>query len=165
MENLSENLNEKIGDKIYKDNANEQNEKEKSEKENPKDNPKNCQFNSAECGNYTRHHNKNGCVILKDLQEDVGPLFGADVVITESDLICLRSKTILNLERWICAKHQFTLGKNYRPSAKCNFSEHPQNSKAKPKKVSWDLYNFVKSLDSSFVLGSMICVRRNCLKS
>lgn len=98
-----------------------------------------------------------GCVVLKDLQEDVGKLFDEDLFLTECDLIRLRSKTCLNLEGLICVKHQFGLGKAYRASTYCSYSEHPPISKAKGIKVTWNLYKFVRSLDSSFVLGSLIC--------
>lgn len=85
-------------------------------------------------------------------------IFGAVIIITEGDLICLRSETPLNRDGWICAKHQFILGMDYRPSSVSKYFEH-RDSTAKGIKVSWELYKFVKSLDKKFVLGSMICKR------
>lgn len=49
------------------------------------------------------------------------------------------------------------LGKDYKPSLLCKYSDHPTNSNGKTIKVSWTLYNFVKSLDRNFILGSLIC--------
>lgn len=126
--------------------------------EDPSKNYKNCQFKSTSCGDYSRRHEA-GCVILKNLKDNVGTLFDADVVITEYELICLRSETLLNLDDWICVKHKFTLGTDYRPSSHCKYSDHPENVKSKGRKVSWQLYNFVKSLDGNFILGSLICPR------
>jgi hypothetical protein len=121
------------------------------------DDPKKCQLDSAECGNYPPYPSQVGCVLLKNLQQNFGNVFKADVVITECDLICMRSKAVLNPDGLICGKHRFTLGKDYKPSTLCKFSGHPTNSKSKGLKVTWKIYNSVKSRDPDFVLGSLIC--------
>lgn len=107
-----------------------------NKEEDPKTNPKNCQFESYSCGNYVLCRGIVGCVKLKDLNQDVGPLFDADICLTEYDLICLRSPKNLDPEGLICAKHVFTLGKGYRASSRCKYLDHPLNSKAKGLKIS-----------------------------
>lgn len=66
-------------------------------KENPLENYKNCQLKSTSCGDYPRRRKK-GCVILKKLREDVGPLFDADIVIAVYELIGLRTEVRLNVD-------------------------------------------------------------------
>lgn len=95
--------------------------------------------------------------MLKDLEEDVGPIFGADIKITESELIYLRASIPLDPEEYICSTHQIQLGKGYRPSEMCKYFDHPLSSTAKGIKVSWNLYKFLKTLDADFILGSMVC--------
>lgn len=62
-----------------------------------------CQINSSNCGNYRNNYKKvpmpigNNLVILKDLTEDIGPMFGADIVITECDIY--KVSTVCNLFR------------------------------------------------------------------
>lgn len=122
--------------------------------------PKKCQFNDK-CNDFNKYNVKNDCVKLKDLVNDVGPLFGADVVLLEHNLIRLRSATLIDLNSYICEKHRFILGEGFRPSPQCSYFEPPPTSTALGRKVRWDLYKYVKSLDKSFVLGSLIC--KNCI--
>lgn len=120
-----------------------------------------CQFNDKMCKNFNKYNVKKDLVKLKDLVEDVGSLFDADVALLEHNLIRLRSTTRLDLNSLICENHRYKLGKGFLPSPQCSYFDHPPNSKAVGRKVRWDLYKYVKSLDKNFVLGSLIC--KNCL--
>lgn len=122
-----------------------------------------CQFQSDKCGNYFIDRNRTAysqdpLSRVKDLVEDVGSTFGADIVLTECDLIGLRSENKLDRNGWICTHHRFNLGKGYRPSTLCKHFQH-KNSTAKGSKVSWELYKFVRASDPQFVLGSLICAK------
>lgn len=116
-----------------------------------------CQFHSSICTNHTAVRNREECIELKMLNEDVGPIFGANIVITECDLIRMRSEIPLDPDGFICAAHQFKLGKGYRPSSMCKYRQHPTGSTSKGYKISWPMYTFVESLHADFVLGSLIC--------
>lgn len=100
-------------------------------------------------------HCKLKCVKLNKLQERVGNVSNADILITECELMCMRIKVPLNSEDLICAKHLSSLGKYYKPSTERKYNEHPRDSNAKGIKASWPIYNFVKSPDSRFILGSV----------
>lgn len=67
------------------------------------------------------------------------------------------SNIILNPDGLICGTHPFSLGTFYRPSKMCKCFLHTKNSKAKGAKISFQLYNFIKARDASFILGSLIC--------
>ncbi len=71
----------------------------------PSKSPYFCQFNSFTCGNSSRYRGKVGCVKLNVLQDDVGYLFGSDVNLTETELICLRSAVPLDPDDFICSTH------------------------------------------------------------
>lgn len=130
---------------------------EEDENKDPKRDPKNCQFQSTTCGDFLPRRERLGCVTFKDLSDDVGHLFDADVYISEMDLISIRSPIPLIPNGLICGNHQFSLGIYYRPSGRCQCYLHPKTSEAKGEKVSWQLYTFVKDRDGSFILGSLIC--------
>lgn len=49
------------------------------------------------------------------------------------------------------------LGKGYRAPMNCQYAKHPETSKTKGTMTSWLLYQFVKTIDPNFVLGSLIC--------
>lgn len=115
---------------------------------------KKCQLNSTSCGKFGRSED---CVKLKKLQDNVANIFNADITLTEQTLICMRSTTDLDQEKEICPHHRYKLGKFYQPSVNCKYIRHQENLKGKGLKVSWKLYNFVKSDDPSFILGSLIC--------
>jgi hypothetical protein len=122
------------------------------------ENSKNCQFKTSRCGKYGIYSDDTlGCAVLKRLEDDFAKDFNADIVISECDLICNRANVPLDLDGFICSYHRFTLGKYYKIPTTCKFYEHPVASKAKGMKISWRLYKFVKSTDSTFVLGSLIC--------
>lgn len=89
----------------------------------------------------------------------MGSKFHADNNIAEHNLIRLRTEVKLDLDDWTCVKHQFMLGGDYKPSIYCKYLGHPKHSYEKGSKVSWHLYNFVKSVDRNFILGSLICVQ------
>lgn len=115
---------------------------------------KQCKLNSTSCGTFV---NFEKLVKLKELQDNVSDILNADIPITEHELICMRTSTYLDPEDVICPKHRFRLGKFYQPSVNCKYISHKINSKEKGMKVSWKVYNFVKSEDPSFILGSLIC--------
>lgn len=118
---------------------------------------KKCQFDDNLCDNLNKYKVKKDPIKLSDLVNDVGPLFGADVELLEYELIQLRSTRLIDLNGFICTKHRSILGEGYRPSALCSYYKHPPNSNALGINVSWYLYQYVKSLDPKFVLGSLIC--------
>lgn len=55
-----------------------------------------CQLNSTRCGEYAAYPDKCGLVVLNKLQTNFGEIFNADIVITECDLISMRSTVPLN---------------------------------------------------------------------
>lgn len=118
---------------------------------------KKCQFDCSSCGNLSNQYEEIELVVLKDLVNDLGPLFDADIILPEYELIRMRSTTRANLNGFICAKHRYTLGEGYRASWKCNYLHHPTDSRAPGRNVKWILYKYVKSLHPQFVLGSLIC--------
>jgi hypothetical protein len=120
--------------------------------------PEKCQFQSSTCGTYSLYPQLLVCDVLNKLNADVGKFFNADILITESDLISMRTNVPLRPDDLICPKHRFTLGKHWKPSPQCKYLEHPKNSLCKATTISWPLYKFVKSLDSTFILGSLICL-------
>lgn len=123
------------------------------------DDPKKCQFQLASCGNCRSRRDATGCFVLKDLRDNCSSLFNVDdnTIIRECDLISMRSPVPLNHDGLICGQHRFTLGKDYYVSPKCKYSQHPATSQCKGGKISWKLYKFVKTRDSTFVIGSLIC--------
>lgn len=116
-----------------------------------------CQCHSVSCGNYLARRNQFGSKLLKDLSEDVGHLFNADVFISECELICMRSPVPLHPNGPICGYHRFSWGVDYRPSSMCKCYFHSNNSKGKGVKISWRLYSFLKRKDATFILGSLVC--------
>ncbi len=98
-------------------------------------------------------------VVLKDLINDLGSQFGAANVLPEYELIRLRSATRVNLRGLICAHHRYILGEGYRPSWKCSYLHHPSDSKSPGRKLKWILYQYVKTFQPNFVLGSLICAQ------
>lgn len=122
--------------------------------------PKNCQFQSSTCGNYLPRRERIGFVQLKELTRDVRYLFNADVEISESYLICLRSPVPLHPNGLICGFHQFSMGIYYRPSKHCKCYLHGKEQQGNGLKVSWEMYKLVLERDHSFLLGSFIC--KNC---
>lgn len=112
---------------------------------------KTCQFVSSICGNYFMTYDENEnptkeeLFLLKNLKEDVGKMFGADIPIRESDLICWRSELPLNLECWICKNHRYKLGTGFRPSTLCKYSEH-HKSTAKGTEITWRMYKLSENV-------------------
>lgn len=135
----------------------EEESEEESEEKCREECKKKCQFHSEICGNHVLFRDRKGCVVLNELNEDFGHIFGANTVITERDLICMRSEISLDADGLICSNHQFKLGRGYRPSLLCKYREHPTDSRTRGSKVTWELYMYVKALDTNFVLGSLIC--------
>lgn len=75
-----------------------------------------CQFESKTSSNYFSKSENLVYTTLKDLQDDVGSIFNADHVLTEFELISLRSNLAADPDGLICEMHQYLLGKGYRPS-------------------------------------------------
>jgi hypothetical protein len=116
-----------------------------------------CQLynlSSTKCGSYK---NEQETIVLRKLDDDLGGRFKANIKITECDLICMRSEIPLNVDGLICPKHRSNLGIGYRPSSKCKYFDHPPSSKSKGEEISWPLFSFVRNVDPSFILGSLIC--------
>lgn len=120
-------------------------------------NPKNCQLQSSYCGIHSSKRHVQGCTLFKNLTTDVGHLFNADVEITERELICMRAPVCLNPDDLICGQHRFSLGIYYKASSLCGCFLHLPNSRGKGVEISWPMYKFLKSKDSTFILGSLVC--------
>lgn len=69
----------------------------------------------------------------------------------------MRSKVNLNPDGFICGKHRLSLGRYYKPSPNCRYSEQPPDSKSKGHPISWELYEYVRMVDENFILGSLKC--------
>ncbi len=71
--------------------------------------PRSCQCQSLSCGNYLPRPDKPGCVSLKYLNDNVSHFYSADIEITDSELIYMRSPISLNPNGLICGNHRFKL--------------------------------------------------------
>lgn len=121
------------------------------------DNPRKCHFFSSPCGNIPSDDEEINLIPLKDLVNDVGPFFGADVVLPEHQLLSMRLNKRVRLDDLVCGQHRLEFGEGYRPQWKCSYFHHPPESKSPGRSVKWQLYKYVKSLQPTFVLGSLIC--------
>lgn len=120
---------------------------------------KDCQIGNQSCSDYKPSNVGNQCLLLRSLTTDYGYLFKTQTIIKEHDLIIMRSDTELDMNKPICGKHRFTLGKDFRPPKSCKSPIHPGSSKQKGDNTSYDIYSKIKSLypEWKFVLGYKVC--------
>lgn len=121
----------------------------------------NCQIKDGSCNAYNSTYKEaKTCVVFKSLDNDLGSLFSADVVVSEGDVIENRLGQKLDPALLICPKHRYSLGLKWKPKALCQYKNECMS---KGLKVPWNVYTFVKAGNPKFVLGSLIC--KSCKSS